>query len=505
MSSRNQIEQFIRSTLANCRFVVVSNREPYVHTYTADGEIECSRPTSGMVSALDPVLRASSGIWIAHASGDADQAVTDRNGCVPVPPDDPRYLLQRVWLSPEQAEGYYQGFSNQALWPLCHLAYTQPRFDRHHWRTYQQVNELFAKEVHHAVGNSRALVFIQDYHFALLPRLIKQQCPQAIVAHFWHIPWPTLESLRICPWQREMVWGMLGSDLLGFHIPQYCRNFMTAARHLFPRMKVEQRNTLIGREHSTKVRAFPISVDFEEIDRLAASAEVSRKMGELRRSLQLSKLVGLGIDRLDYIKGIPERLQAVARFLELYPQYQGQFSFVQVAVPSRTGIPAYQQLSQIVSSLVREINARFGREGWEPVKLISTNLPMADVTALYRLADFCLVSSLHDGMNLIAKEFAAARCDGQGVLLLSRFTGAAGLLRDALFINPYDTDETARQIQRALELDPTEIRRRMRRMRSQLRRRNIFQWMVDLLAASVECGAAPLGGAEESFPAAAAL
>ncbi|MBI1955750.1 MAG: trehalose-6-phosphate synthase [Acidobacteria bacterium] len=408
-------------------------------------------------------------------------------------------------LSPEQVENYYQGFSNQALWPLCHLAYTQPRFDRHHWKTYQQVNELFAKEIHRAVGNARALIFIQDYHFALLPRLVKQRCPQAIVAHFWHIPWPTLESLRICPWQREMVWGLLGSDLLGFQIPQYCRNFVAAARKLFPQIKAEQRNTLISREHSTKVRAFPISVDFEEIDRLAASAEVSQKIGELRRSLKLAKWVGLGIDRLDYIKGIPERLRAVAHFLELYPQYQSRFTFVQVAVPSRTEIPDYQQLNRTVSSLAREINTRFGKQGWEPIQLISANLPMVEVTALYRLANFCLVSSLHDGMNLIAKEFAAARYDNQGVLLLSRFTGAAGLLRDALFINPYDTDEIARQIQRALELDPAEVRRRMYRMRSQLRRRNIFQWMVDLLAASVECGAAPLGGAEESFPAAASL
>ncbi|MBI3895812.1 MAG: trehalose-6-phosphate synthase [Acidobacteria bacterium] len=505
MSNRNQIEQFIRSTLSNCRFVVVSNREPYVHRYTDSGEIECSRPTSGMVSALDPVLKASSGIWIAHGSGNADRAVVDRSGCVPVPPKNPQYLLKRVWLSPEQVESYYQGFSNQALWPLCHQAYTRPRFDRHHWRNYQQVNELFAKEVHHAVGNSRALVFVQDYHFALLPRLVKQRCPQAVVAHFWHIPWPSPESLQICPWQREIVWGLLGSDLLGFHIPQYCRNFTAAARHLFPRIKADQRNTLLGGEHSTKVRAFPISVDFEEIDRLAASAETSRRMEELRRSLKLSKWVGLGIDRLDYIKGIPERLQAVAHFLELYPQYQGQFSFVQVAVPSRTEIPDYQQLSETVASLAKEINARFGKDGWEPVKLISASLPMAEITALYRLADFCLVSSLHDGMNLVAKEFAAARCDNQGVLLLSRFTGAAGLLRDALAINPFDTEESARQIRRALEMSPTEVRYRMRRMRSQLRRRNIFQWMVDLLAASVECGTAPLGGTEESFPAAAAF
>ncbi|MBI4460367.1 MAG: trehalose-6-phosphate synthase [Acidobacteria bacterium] len=503
MFSRNQIEEFIQSTLANCRFVVVSNREPYVHSYAAGGEIECSRPTSGMVSALDPVLQASSGTWIAHASGSADGAVVDRQGRVLVPPESPRYYLQRVWLTPEQVENYYQGFSNQGLWPLCHMAHTQPRFYRRHWEDYQRVNELFAKEVYRAVGNEPALVFVQDYHFALLPRLIKQLCPQAIVAHFWHIPWPAPEVLEMCPWQREILSGMLASDLIGFHLPEYCHNFTAAATRLFTETRIKQRNTSFSRECARKVRAFPISVDFEEINSLAASERVAQRVQELRRIWKLPKWVGLGIDRLDYIKGIPERLRAVARFLELYPQYRGQFTFIQVAVPSRTEIPEYQELRRTVSGLADEINARFGGDGWEPIKLIMASLPMAEVTALYRLGDFCLISSLHDGMNLVAQEYVAARCDKQGALLLSRFAGASGLLRDALLIDPYHTEEMAHQIRRALELKPAEARRRMRRMRFRLRRRNIFQWMADLLTASVECGAeAPAEGAE-AYPAVA--
>ncbi|MBI4465452.1 MAG: trehalose-6-phosphate synthase [Acidobacteria bacterium] len=482
---------------------MVSNREPYVHTYSESGEIRCSQPTSGMVSALDPVLQAARGIWVAHASGEADAAVVDRDGVVCVPPDNPLYWLKRVWLTPEQERGYYSGFSNQALWPLCHLAYTRPRFDRHHWRAYQQVNELFAKQVHEAVGQSRALVFVQDYHFALLPRLIKQRCPNAIVAHFWHIPWPSPEVLRICPWQREIVWGLLGNDLLGFHLPQYGRNFIACARTLFPQLRAAQRDTLHHQGRPTKVRAFPISIDFEEFNGLSTSEEVSRQMEEFRREYRLTDRIGVGIDRLDYIKGIPARLQAVDRFLELFPQYRGQFSFVQVAVPSRCDLAPYQKLGRTVRNLVNEINRKHGNRNWKPIVLISRKLSSIEVTALYRLADFCLITSLQDGMNLVAQEFVASRSDEQGVLLLSRFAGAAELLRDVLLINPYDIDETAQRIAIALQMEPSATRRRMRRMRSRLRRRDIFRWTVDVLAAAAECGATPLEGEEAVFTATA--
>ncbi|MBI4443985.1 MAG: trehalose-6-phosphate synthase [Acidobacteria bacterium] len=505
MVRHDNIKQFIRSTLARTRFVVVSNREPYIHTYSKTGEIQCNQPTSGLVSALDPVLQAARGIWIAHATGEADAAVADRNGIVSVPPDSPRYLLKRVWMTPEQEQGYYSGFSNQALWPLCHAAYTRPHFDRKHWQAYQQVNELFAETVRQAVGQSRALVFVQDYHFALLPRLIKQHCPNAIVAHFWHIPWPSLEVLRICPWQREIVWGLLGSDLLGFHLPQYCRNFIAGARALFPQVRTAPGNSLHHQERLTKVRPFPIGIDFEQFDSLSGSEAVERQMQEFRRRYRLPLRIGIGIDRLDYIKGIPARLRAVDRFLEAFPQYRGQFSFVQVAVPSRCDLAPYQELRRTVCDLVKEINRKYQTRGWKPIVLIPHNLSLLEVTALYRLADFCLVTSLQDGMNLVAQEFVASRSDGQGALLLSRFAGAAEFLRDAFLVNPYDIDEIAHHIAHALQVEPSEKRRRMRRMRSRVRRRNIFRWTVDVLAAAAECGVAPLGSEEEAVSTSADL
>ncbi len=501
MPNQDRIQGFIRSSLSKTLFVVVSNREPYVHSFNKAGEIQCSKPTSGMASALDPVLQAGRGIWIAHGSGEADAAAVDGRGYVPVPPDNPKYLLQRVWLSPQQQEGYYQGFSNQALWPLCHNSYVRPHFDWNHWKVYREVNELFAEQVHRSVGDARALVFVQDYHLALLPYLVKQKCPRAVVAHFWHIPWPSPEILRICPWQREIIKGLLGSDLLGFHLPQYCRDFLAAARALFPQPRQGRRNTVTHEGRATRVRPFPIGIDFDEFDRLAGSPEVSQRMEDIRRRYPLPRWLGVGVDRMDYIKGIPERMEAVGRLFEMYPQYLEQFSFVQVAVPSRTELAPYQQLARTVHRLVDQINERFGTDAWKPIHLLAENLPSPDVTAWYRLADFCLVSSLHDGMNLVAKEFVASKREADGVLLLSQFAGTAETLHDALLVNPYDIDGMARQMDRALHLDPAEARQRMRRMRTTLRRRNIYRWAVDILAAAAECGQSSLGTEEEPLAA----
>jgi len=486
MSSREKIREFIQGTLSGVRFVAVSNREPYVHTYTGDDGIQCSQPSSGMVSALDPVLQASHGTWIAHGSGNADFDVVDKNGAIRVPPHDPKYNLMRVALSPEQEEGYYHGFSNQGLWPLCHMAHRAPRFDAQHWKIYQQVNALFAEHVARSVGNSRAIVFVQDYHFALLPQMLKEKCPHAILVHFWHIPWPQSETLRICPWKQEIVRGLLGNDILGFHLPGYCENFTAGARSTFPHIQQGPGNALIWRGHRTSVRPFPAGIDFDELDGLASSENVKQKAAEFRRLYRLPQWVGVGVDRLDYIKGIPERLQAIVRFLESSPEFHGKFSFVQLAVPSRSDIDAYQDLAQNVHRLVNEINGRFAKDGWTPIVLISKNLPPADVAALYRIADFCLVTSLHDGMNLVAKEFVASRGDEKGVLLLSCFAGASTEMTDALLLNPYDTETMARLIKKALRMEPFEVSKRMRRMRSLLRRHNIFRWMIDILAVATE-------------------
>jgi trehalose 6-phosphate synthase len=475
--TRESLRQLIRRKLGRRKFVVVSNREPYMHIYR-DGRIDWIRPASGVTVALDPVMRASRGLWVAHGSGEADPKVTDARGFVAVPPDNPSYRLKRVWLSKRQEENYYYGFANSALWPLCHVAYRRPVFRKEHWNAYREVNELFADRIAEEVGQERAFLFIQDYHFALLPRMLRQRCPQAIIAQFWHIPWPNPEVFRICPWKHEILDGMLGNDILGFHIRYHCANFIdTVDRELEARPDREL-TAVIFRGHMTKIRAFPISIDFEDIARRAASAETRRIAATLRRKYRLPEhcILGLGADRVDYTKGIPERLDAIDLLLQRYPQYRGRLVFFQAGVPSRTQIPEYMHLGEEIEKRVKEINRTYGRGPWQPIVYAREHLDLPKLLALYRMARFLLVSSLHDGMNLVAKEFIAAQVDANGVLLLSRFTGAARELGDALIINPYAPDEVAERIRDAIEMSPVEVRRRMGRLREAVRENNIYKW-----------------------------
>ncbi|MBI4466660.1 MAG: trehalose-6-phosphate synthase [Acidobacteria bacterium] len=460
---------------------MVSNREPYIHAYR-NGQVQVRRPASGLTVALDPVMRAVGGVWVAHGSGEADSHVTDERDRIRVPPEKPAYTLKRVWLNKEQEEGYYYGLANSALWPLCHIAYRRPVFRAADWDCYREVNEKFAQAVAEEVGEEKAFVFVQDYHLALLPRLVKERCPQATVAHFWHIPWPNPEVFRICPWKVELLDGLLGNDMLSFHIRYHANNFIdTVDRELEARPDREM-TAIIYRGQTTKIRHFPISVDFETIHWEANRRPVKLRMRELREQLRLpTRNIGLGIDRADYTKGIPERLRAIDRFLELSPEYAGDFAFVQVAVPSRVHVEEYRRLNDEIDGLVEEINWKHGRGAWKPIVYLPQHLPPTDLLALYRLARFCLVSSLHDGMNLVAKEFVAANVEEDGVLLLSQFTGAARELRDALIINPFATDHLAEQIHQALTMEDDEVRRRMRRLRDTVRERNIYKWAGDII------------------------
>lgn len=479
--TRETLQQVIRRTLRDRRVVVVSNREPYIHTYQ-NGQVRVQRPASGLTVALDPVMRATGGVWVAHGSGDADSRVTDAQNRVRVPPDRPAYTLKRVWLTKGQEEGYYYGFANSALWPLCHIAYRRPLFRQSDWESYRDVNQLFAEAVVEEVGQERAFVFIQDYHLALLPRLVKERCPRAVVGHFWHIPWPNPEVFRVCPWRTELLEGLLGSDMLGFHVRYHCNNFIdTVDRELEARCDQEITAIVYGGA-TTKIRSFPISADFEFINQEAARRPVLQRMREFREQLRLPEHhVGLGVDRTDYTKGIPERLRAIDRFLELHPDYLGRFVFVQVAVPSRLHVEEYRRLNDEIDNLVEEINWKHGSKSWKPIIHFARHLQPPDLFALYRLARFCLVSSLHDGMNLVAKEFVSARVDEQGVLLLSQFTGAARELHDAVLINPYATDHLAEKIFCALEMSDREVHTRMRRMRETVRERNIYKWAADVI------------------------
>ncbi len=474
----------VRSKLGGSGLIIVSNREPYSHTRKGES-LEVVVPPSGLVTALEPILCACDGKWVAHGSGDADQETVDANGHIRVPPDDPKYTLRRVWLAKDEEEGYYFGFSNEGLWPLCHIAHTRPIFRTSDWESYRAVNQKFADAVLEEMADTeQPLLLVQDYHFALLPRLVKKKRPDARVAIFWHIPWPNAEAFGICPWQRELIEGMLGADLIGFHIQSHCNNFLqTVDRTLESRIDWE--HFAVDREdHRSVVKPFPISVDFQQIASSPRSGEspYTERVNLLRELGVTASFLGVGVDRVDYTKGILERFLAVERLLEKHPIYQNRFTFVQIGAPSRTHIKRYHDLLGEVESEADRINWRFQRGSWRPILFLKRHFSHEQVEKYYRAADVCLVTSLHDGMNLVAKEFLAARDDEQGVLILSRFTGAARELSDALIVNPYDTEQMAEAIRIALELPAEERQARMQRMRAVVQEHNVYRWAGNLIA-----------------------
>jgi alpha,alpha-trehalose-phosphate synthase [UDP-forming] len=483
MWTKQGLQELIRTRLCNHRFIVVANREPYVHRYV-NGRVECEPPASGMVSALEPIMRACGGAWIAHGSGNADRRVVDEHNCLLVPPENPVYKLRRIWLSKQQVDGYYNGLANQGLWPLCHQAFIRPVFDPRDWATYKEVNAIFAEAVLEEANGDPAFVFVQDYHFGLLPRLIKEQNPNLIVAQFWHIPWPTPMAFQAFPWREELLSGLLGNDLIGFHLRSHCSSFLeTVDRTL--EAKIDNELFEVNRGgRTTVVRPFPISIDFDAHAAQAATPTVETEMKRMRLRFDLTEMnLGLGIDRIDYTKGIPERLRAIDHFLDRYPEYRGRFVFIQVGVPSRTHIPEYKRLDVEIDNLVEEINWRWNSEYWKPIIYVKNQLGPVEMMALHRLADLCIVSSLDDGMNLVAKEFVASRTDELGVLVLSRFTGAARELSSAIQVNPFAVEESADAIAQALTMSDDERRRRMQRLRRAVADSNIYRWAGKLLSA----------------------
>ncbi len=467
----------VQQRLAGSPLLAVSNREPYMHVHRGKS-VEVVVPASGLVTALEPILRACDGTWIAHGAGDADRETVDGRDRLRVPPDDPQYPLRRVWLTKEEEQGYYFGFANEGIWPLCHIAHTRPTFRTEDWEQYRRVNQKFAQAVLEEIdGVESPAVLVQDYHFALLPQLVKQERPDARLAIFWHIPWPNPEAFGICPWQREMLEGLLGADLIGFHIQSHCNNFLQTVDSVLESRIEWERFAVNRRDHLTLVRPFPISVEFRETPE-GAPAERETILREL--GVQ-NGILGVGVDRVDYTKGIPERFRGIERFLEKFPAYQGRFTFVQIGAPSRTEIPRYRNFCAEVEQEADRINRRFEKGKWKPIVLLKKHHGHREIERLYRAADVCLVTSLHDGMNLVAKEFVAARHDERGVLILSRFTGASRELRDALLVNPYDIEQLAEAIRLALELDPEEARARMRRMRRIVREHNVYRWAATLV------------------------
>lgn len=475
------LKHLLEQELPGSEVIVVSNREPYIHNRVND-KIVMQRPASGVVTALEPILRACGGTWIAHGSGSADKDTVDKLDCLAVPPEHAEYTLRRIWLTQEEEDGYYYGFANEGMWPLCHITFVRPNFREGDWQAYKAVNRKFADAVIKQAKTKNPVVLVQDYHLALLPRYIRESLPEATIITFWHIPWPNPEVFSICPWREEILSGLLGSSVIGFHTQFHCQNFMdTVDRFLESHINRDQSMISAG-DHTTLIRPYPISIAWppEGLEDIA-QADTCRENLRKRYDLSPDMMIGVGIERFDYTKGIVDRFQAIKGLLIHYPQWRGKFCFVQAAAPTRSRLQVYKDVQQETEKLATEINKEFGSETYTPIILVARHHEPTEVFELFRAADFCIVSSLHDGMNLVAKEFVASRNDEKGTLILSTFAGASKELLEALLVNPYDAKAMAEAMHRALIMPVSEQRERMRLMREMVRDHNVYHWAARIL------------------------
>jgi trehalose 6-phosphate synthase len=475
------LQELLHKVLPDAEVLVISNREPYIHN-RENGKICLQTPASGLVAALEPVIRACGGTWIAHGSGNADRETVDHDDKIRVPPDAPAYTLRRIWISDEEQDGYYYGLANEGLWPLCHIAFVRPQFREADWQQYEVVNERFADAVVQEAKTQDPIVLVQDYHFALAPRMIRQRLPRATIITFWHIPWPNAETFSICPWKERIIDGLLGSTILGFHTQFHCNNFFeTVDRFVESRIDREHATVTSG-GHETMVRAYPISIEWPP-KALAGQPPVDVCRSQVRQTFRIAPDVKLavGIERFDYTKGILDRMKAVDDLLTRDPAWKGRLTFLQVAAPTRSKLASYSTLQSEAVALAKDINSRHGDGSYQPIVLLVQHHEAAEVFKLFRAADVCIVSSLHDGMNLVAKEFVSARDDEKGVLVLSSFTGASRELSEALIVNPYNTHEMSSALDVALRMPVNEQQERMRLMRQQVREWNVYRWAGRML------------------------
>jgi len=483
MWTKDDLHKLVKEKMSDYMFVVVSNRQPYVHVFEK-GKVVCRRGVGGVITSLDPVMQACDGLWVALSGGDADRKVSDEKGRLRVPPDNPSYTLKRVWLTKEEEDGYYYGYSNETLWPLCHMAFNRPVFRNQDWEYYKKVNRKFADAILEQIGDHKAFVWIQDYHLALLPKYLKEKASsQLIITQFWHIPWPNYEAFRICPNKQEVLDGLLANDLFGLHIRYHCDNFLSAVGYELECKIDRERFSVIRGGHETLIRPYPISVDFDGINREAHADNVKAEMKALKEEFLLEGMkVIVGVDRLDYTKGIPERLLAMDNLLERHPELREKVVLLQMGVISRIHITKYKELNDEINSIVEEINWKYSTDTWKPIILVRRYRTFHEMLALYRLADVCVVSSLHDGMNLVSKEFVSTRFDNSGMLVLSQFTGSARELTDAVLVNPYDREQFAEGMYKAVVMSKKEKSARMQKMRAIIQQSNIYKWSGKILS-----------------------
>ena len=478
----SRLRRFVTTALDGEQLIVVSNREPCSHE-RIDGRVQLIQPAGGLITAVEPVVGACAGTWIAHGSGNADREFVDDGDVWQAPAERGAYRIRRLWLSNEEQRGHGDGFSNSGLWPLCHMAHVRPLFTERDWAQYRAVNRRFADAVVEEARQPDPVVLVHDYHLALVPALVRKHLPHATIVSFWHVPWSHPDQMGICPWLPEIVRGLLGSDIVGFQTPEHVRHFAAAVDHDARPAPDQGGHEIVRHGHCTRVRDYPISIAWPTAPEVAAWPSVARCRldAALRFALPADGRLIVGIDRFDYTKGLLERLRAVEQLLVSYPQWRGRIRYVQVAAPTRTALAEYAGIRMQVWAEVERINARFAASGPDPILLLDAHHDHAAVNALYRAADVCLVTSLHDGMNLVCKEFIAARDDEQGVLVLSRFAGAAHELTQASIVNPYHSAEVAEAIHRGLAMPPHEQRRRMRSLRATVRENNAYRWAASML------------------------
>ncbi len=482
MWTRGRLSELIKSKLGDRLLIVVSNREPYVHYFEGD-EIKYYVPPGGLVTALSPIMEASGGYWVAQASGEADRLVINNANELACPPGSSEFTLKRVFLTKEEETGFYYNFANKGLWPLCHVAYVRPKFEAGDYQVYKSVQGKFADAIAEIAGDRPAFVFIQGYHFANLARMVKERVKNVVTAQFWHIPWPNSEVVRILPFKEELLDSLLYNDLLAFQTQFHVMNFLDSVnRFLEARVEYDMSKITKGGRKTT-VRSFPIGIDLDQVSQLSSDKQIENIRQDLVLKYRLkNKIVAIGIDRIDYTKGIMERFQAIDRFLEMNPEYVGKFVFVQLGALSRMQIPEYRELNDALNYLMISINQKYQSLGWKPIIFVRANHSKESLTAWNGIADIEMVTSLHDGMNLVAKEFVASKNDLTGTLVLSEFTGAARELSDALQVNPYYTDGIAGAIKTAVEMSSEEQKKRMLKMREVVGHQNVYRWAAKLLS-----------------------
>ncbi|HLC94165.1 MAG TPA: trehalose-6-phosphate synthase [Patescibacteria group bacterium] len=484
MSTRIDLGQFVKRHLKDRVFVVVSNREPYVHTKTPEG-VKLAKPAGGAHTLLDAIAQSSHGVYVAHAGGDADHKMVDAHSRLRVPPGNPTYTLKRVFLSKKEVEKYYYGFSNQALWPLCHAVFVKPVFDPSWWEYYKQVNEKFAQAILEEIGSEKAFIWVNDYHFSLLPELLQKSGRDIKIGTFWHIPWPTYEIFRVNPWSKSILTGLLGSDFLSFHRGYHAQNFFQCIQREIEAQNDEEHSVITYREHRTKVAPLPAGIDYYEI--LAAKDTYKLPARQLlKRDFGVeAEYLAIGVDRLDYTKGLIERFTMIDRFLEKYPDFVGKFVYFGILAPSRTHIAAYRHYAKAVTDVAEKVNWKYMKNSWRPIHLANKLISRDKVLSYYRAADCCLVTSLDDGMNLVAKEYVLSCESDRGMLVLSRFAGASKDLRHSILINPYNIEEGADAIYKSLTMKKEEKKERNSKIRAELKVKNIYQWAIDFIAETV--------------------